>query len=247
MNRVNNLSVYSRIVFLLFYLKKLFAIQQNWIIIIESLVYREVCMDIQVQDLIEKIKKDGVAAAEKSASEVKAQAQTEAEKIIANAKEEAEKIIKAAKDETARMEKASEDAIRQASRNLVLSFRDSITKELSALITAESEKAYSSDLLAKLIPETVKAWTAKTDAGEVSVLLNEKDLKSLESSLKAALKAEIAKGLTLKVDNGVNSGFRIGVKDGAAFYDFSAEAVAELFSAYLNPRVAAIMKEAAKE
>ena len=37
----------------------------------------------------------------------------------------------------------------------------------------------------------------------------------------------------------------IGVKDGAAFYDFSAEAVAELFSTYLNPRVAAIMKEAA--
>ena len=102
-------------------------------------------MDIQVQDLIEKIKKDGVAAAEKSASEVKAQAQSEAEKIIANAKEEAEKIIKAAKDETARMEKASEDAIRQASRNLVLSFRDSITKELSALINAESEKAYSSE------------------------------------------------------------------------------------------------------
>ena len=204
-------------------------------------------MDIQVQDLIEKIKKDGVAAAEKSASEVKAQAQSEAEKIIANAKEEAEKIIKAAKDETARMEKASEDAIRQASRNLVLSFRDSITKELSALINAESEKAYSSDLLAKLIPEAVKAWVSKSEAGEVSVLLNEKDLKSLESNLTAALKAEIAKGLTLKVDNSINGGFRVGVKDGAAFYDYSAEAVAELFSAYLNPRVAAIMKEACKE
>lgn len=203
-------------------------------------------MDIQVQDLIEKIKKDGVAAAEKSASEVKAQAQSEAEKIIANAKEEADKIIKAAKDETARMEKASEDAIRQASRNLVLSFRDSITRELSAIVTSESEKAYSSDLLTKLIPETVKAWTANTEASEVSVLLNEKDLKSLESNLKAALKAEISKGLTLKVDSSINSGFRIGVKDGAAFYDFSAEAVAELFSAYLNPRVASIMKEAAK-
>ena len=204
-------------------------------------------MDIQVQDLIEKIKKDGVAAAEKSASEVKAQAQSEAEKIIANAKEEADKIIKAAKDETARMEKASEDAIRQASRNLVLSFRDSITKELSALINAESEKAYSSDLLAKLIPEAVKAWVSKSEASEVSVLLNEKDLKSLESNLTAALKAEIAKGLTLKVDNSINAGFRVGVKDGAAFYDYSAEAVAELFSAYLNPRVAAIMKEACKE
>lgn len=201
-------------------------------------------MDIQVQDLIEKIKKDGVAAAEKSASEVKSQAKAEADRIIASAKEEAEKIIRAAKDEAARFEKASEDAIRQASRNLVLSFRDSITKELSAIVTAETEKAYSSDLLSKLIPETVKAWTSKTEAGEVSVLLNEKDLKALESSLNAALKAEIAKGLTLKVDGSIGSGFRIGVKDGAAFYDFSAEAVADLFSAYLNPRVSALLKEA---
>ena len=204
-------------------------------------------MDIQVQDLIEKIKKDGVAAAEKSASEVKAQAQSEAEKIIANAKEEADKIIKAAKDETARMEKASEDAIRQASRNLVLSFRDSITKELSAIITAESEKAYSSDLLSKLIPETVKAWTSKTDASSVSVLLNEKDLSALESSLKSALKSEIEKGLTLKLDKSVNAGFRIGIDNGAAFIDLTDEAVAGLFSTYLNPRVAAIMKEAASK
>ncbi len=159
---------------------------------------------------------------------------------------EAEKIIKAAKDETARMEKASEDAIRQASRNLVLSFRDSVTKELSALVTSETEKAYSSDLLLKLIPETVKAWTSKTDAENVAVLLNESDLSALESSLKSALKSEIEKGLTLKVDNSINKGFRIGIDNGAAFIDLSDEAVADLFSAYLNPKVAAIMKEASK-
>ncbi len=204
-------------------------------------------MDVQLQELIDKIKKDGVAAAEKSASEKIAQAKKDAEKIIADAKEEADRIIKAAKDETARMEKASEDAIRQASRNLVLSFRDSVTKELSALVTSETEKAYSSDLLLKLIPETVKAWTSKTDAESVAVLLNESDLSSLESSLKSALKAEIDKGLTLKIDNSINKGFRIGIDNGAAFIDLSDEAVADLFSAYLNPRVAAIMKEGASK
>ena len=47
--------------------------------------------------------------------------------------------------------------------------------QAEALINAESEKAYSSDLLAKLIPEAVKAWVSKSEAGEVSVLLNEKE------------------------------------------------------------------------
>ncbi len=203
-------------------------------------------MDVQLQELIDKIKKDGVAAAETSASEKIAAAEKEAAKIIANAKEEADKIIRQAKDETARMEKASEDAIAQASRNLVLTFRKSVENELAAIVSAETEKAYDAKLLGTLIPETVKEWAKKSDASDLSVILNEKDLKALESNLKTALKDKIAEGLTLKADNSIGGGFRIGVKDGAAFYDYSAEAVADLFSAYLNPRVAAIMKEAAK-
>lgn len=203
-------------------------------------------MDVQLQELIDKIKKDGVAAAETSASEKIAAAEKEAAKIVANAKEEADKIIKQAKDETARMEKASEDAIAQASRNLLLTFRKSVENELAAIVSAETEKAYDAKLLGSLIPETVKEWAKKSDASDLSVILNEKDLKALESNLKTALKDKISEGLTLKADNSIGGGFRIGVKDGAAFYDYSAEAVADLFAAYLNPRVAAIMKEAAK-
>lgn len=203
-------------------------------------------MDTHVEELIDRIKKDGVAAAETSASEKIAQAQKEADKIILNAKEEAEKILKQTKEENARLEKASEDAIKQAGRNILLSFRDSITKEVSKLIGNEVASSYSKDTLSKLIPEVVKEWIKNTSAEDVSVLLNEKDLKEVESNVKAALKAEISEGLTLKIDNSISSGFRIGVKDGAAFYDYSAEAVADLFSAYLNPRVAALMKEAAK-
>ncbi len=203
-------------------------------------------MDTHVEELIDRIKKDGVAAAETSASEKIAQAQKEADKIILNAKEEAEKILRQAKEETARLEKASEDAIKQAGRNILLSFKDSITKELSAIVSKEVADSYSKETLARLVPEVVKEWVKNDGAEDVSVLLNEKDLKAAEADIKAALKAEIAKGLTLKTDNSISSGFRVGVKDGAAFYDYSAEAVADLFSSYLNPRVAALMKEAAK-
>ena len=76
--------------------------------------------------------------------------------------------------------------------------------------------------------------------------MSEKDLSSLEGSLKSALKSEIEKGLEIKADKSINTGFRIGVENGAAFVDLSDEAVAQLFSAYLNPKVAALMKEASK-
>ena len=83
------------------------------------------------------------------------------------------------------------------------------------------------------------------EAEDISVLVPAKDAEDLAVSLRASLKDEMAKGLEVKADKSLATGFRIGIKDGAAYYDFSAESVAELFSAYLNPKTAAIMKEAA--
>ncbi len=202
-------------------------------------------MDVQLQELIDKIKKDGVASAEAQAKKIIAEAEKKAISIINDAEEKADSIIKSAKAETARMEKASEDAITQAGRNLIITFRDGINKELSAIINEQTDKAYDKDLLKKLIPETVKAWSDKKEAESLSVLLPSKDLKALETSLKSALKAQIKKGLEIKGDASLSSGFRIGTKNGEAFYDFSAEEVAGLFSAYLNPKTTELMKKAA--
>lgn len=203
-------------------------------------------MDVQLQELIDKIKKDGVATAEAEAAKRIADAEKKAESIVADAQAKAGEIIKNAKAETERMEKASDEAIVQAGRNMLLSFKDALVAELDGLIQAETAKAETKDVLAKLIPETVKAWAKNSEASELSVLLGEKDLKALESALTGELKAEISKGLEIKLDKTLTAGFRIGVKNGAAFYDYSAESLAEMFGAYLNPKVAALMKEAAK-
>lgn len=203
-------------------------------------------MDFQLQELIDKIKKDGVSSAEAAAAQITADAEKKAASIVEEAQKKSDDMIKNARAEIARLEKASEDAVTQACRNMLITFRDSLIAELDSLIQSEATKAYSSDLMKTLIPETVKAWSKNADASELSVILSEKDLKSLENELKAALKAEIAKGLEIKPDSALSAGFRIGVNNGAAFYDYSAESVADLFSAYLNPRVAAIMKESAK-
>mgnify|MGYP006385053221 CR=1 FL=1 len=134
-------------------------------------------MDIQLQELIDKIKKDGVASAESKAQEIIAEAEKKAQAIISSAEEKADSIIKNGKLETERMEKASVDAIRQAGRNLLISFRDGINAQLNALISKETEKVYNSDILKNLIPEVVKNWASKDDVNSLTVLLSEKDLK----------------------------------------------------------------------
>ena len=149
-----------------------------------------------------------------------------------------------AKAENERTVKSAEDAIRQAGRNLLISFRESVAKELKAIAGESVNTVYSSEAFAALIVKAVECWTAKPDAEDISVILNADDLASLEQTLLAALKEKMSGGITLKANDNFDGGFRIAVKDGAAYYDYSAEAVTDMLSTYLSPRVTALLKEA---
>nr|WP_303933803.1 V-type ATP synthase subunit E [Treponema denticola] len=204
-------------------------------------------MEVQLQELVDKIKKDGVAAADEKAAEIIRAAEEKAKNIIEKAEAEAQESIKKAEAEALRFQKAAESSIDQAGRNTLISFRQGLLNELNAIIKAETVKNYDSAVLKNLIPEAVKGWVKTGNTENLSVILADKDLKELESSLSAALKDQIAKGMELKADSKIAGGFRIGTKDGSAYYDFSAEAVADLFSSYLSPKTAEILKNAAKE
>lgn len=201
-------------------------------------------MEMQLQELIEKIKKDGVEAAEAEAQAILKSANEKAEKIIADAKEQAEKLMLNAKQQNERTVKSGEDAIRQAGRNLLISFRESVTKELGVILNNGVFEAYSPKNLSDLIIKVVENWSQNTDATDVSVILNSDDLKEIENTLLSALKEKMLKGVTLKANDNFDGGFRIAVNQGQAYYDYSAEAVTEMLSAYLSPKVSALLKEA---
>ncbi len=204
-------------------------------------------MDVQLQELVEKIRKDGVDAAEAKAAEIVNAAQAKAAAILSEARAEAESIEKTARADADRLEKAAIASIKQSGRNILISFRDGVVSELSALVASATGSAMSGDSLKELLPTAVKAWIANSGSSDIAVMLSPSDLGKLEATFKAALKGEIEKGLVIGGDDSLSGGFRIGMKDGSSYYDFSAEAVASLFSAYLNPRVAEILKSASKE
>ena len=201
-------------------------------------------MEIQLQELIEQIKKDGVAAAEKQAAAILQDAKAEAESILSDARAQADRMLLEARTENDRLVKSSEDAIRQAGRNLLLSFRESVTRELDALVKDRVASVYSSDDFAQLIMRAVEGWARNPDAGDLTVLMNSADLDRLEETLLADLKARMLDGVTLKVSDRFDGGFRIAMKDGGIYYDFSAEAVVDMLSNYLSPKVTALLKEA---
>ncbi len=201
-------------------------------------------MEIQLRELIDQIRKDGVDTAEAEAQSIIDAAQAQAEKIIADAQAQADKILADAKAENEKIVRSGEDAIRQAGRNVLISFRESVARELKKIAGENISAVYSSESLAQLIINVVECWAQKPQAEEITVILGSADLAKLEETLLAALKNKMQKGITLKANDNFDGGFRIALNDGGAYYDYSAEAVVEMLSNYLSPRVRELLKEA---
>jgi V/A-type H+-transporting ATPase subunit E len=202
-------------------------------------------MEIQLQELIDKIKKDGIESASEEASQIKAQAEGEAKRIVDAAQKEAADIVARGKADAERSEKAGIAALEQASRNLVLAFKGEIEALLARIVAARVGASYGDDALKAIIPDLVKNWAVK-GADSLDLILGEESLGKLRSYFNGELAAELSKGVELKSDRNLGAGFHIANKDGSAYYDFSAESVAGLLSAYLNPRLSEILKTSAK-
>ncbi len=202
-------------------------------------------MDIRVQELLEKIKREGVESAEARAAEILKDAEAEKRRILEAAEKESRAIVEKGKAEAAKAEASGRAALLQASRDLLISFRSELEKVLASIVRADTDAAMDPEVLKKAIPAILEAW-AKDGRDELSVLLPEATLKALDAYFRDRLSAQLKKGAELKPVKDLKSGFRLSEKGGAVYYDFSAEAVASMLGAYMNARLAAIAAEAAK-
>jgi len=202
-------------------------------------------MEIQVQELIDKIKKDGISAATTEANKIRTEAQTEARRLIESAKKEADEIISRGKQDAQKSEKAGVAALEQACRNLVLVFKDEIQSLLNKIVSEEITASYNEDVLKAALPDLLKTWAAK-GSDNISVILPENQLASIQAFFSEKLTGELWKGIELKSNRKLATGFRISNKEGSVYYDYTSDAVVQLLCAYLNPKLAGLLKESVK-
>jgi len=203
-------------------------------------------MEVQLQELIDKIKTEGIKSAEQESARVIHDAEKKATEIIAQAHDEASAIVAKANEEVKRFEQTAKDAVAQAGRNTILSLRSRITELFDALIAEQTKEAFTPKVLEEAIVSLIKSWS-KEQVTNLQVLLPASDLKKLEKQLKSRLAAELKKGVELKPFPEINAGFRIAMEDGSAYYNFTDQGIAEILSEYLNPKIAEIVREAAQK
>jgi V/A-type H+-transporting ATPase subunit E len=195
-------------------------------------------MEMELKTIIEKIKQEGVGEAEKKAADMIKEAEAKGKGIIEEAKKKA--ILKEAERDATALKKNGQEAVKQASRDVLLSLREKIVDLFDIIIKKEVAAQLSPAVLKEMIVKLAKSFT-KGQELDVEVLLSDRDKKSLEEELFSALKKEIKKGITIKVSPKIERGFRIGQKDKESYYDFTDEAIAEAFMTHLNPKIVEIL------
>lgn len=197
----------------------------------------------QIQDLVASIRKDGIEVAQKEAAQIIADAKVQADDIVSQGRKRASQLIEDAQKEIDVRDQSARASLQQASRDVQLSLKKAIQKQLDTLLVEKLEKAFSSEALVVLVTSVVKELSEST---KTEIQLNEKDFKKLASSLKSELSEKIKGGLEIKAVDSVPNGFRIAEKDGSGFYDFSAEETANLMRPFLSSSIAEIVFAQAK-
>jgi len=198
-------------------------------------------MDVKLESLIEKIKKDGIEEARRGTEEIIQKANKKAGLIVEEAKNQAEKILDDSRKEAERLKDNTESSLRQAGRDLALASREQIVNLFDRILKRSISKELSPDFMKQLIIKIIDKWSPRKE--EVEVLASEKDKRKLEELLLSQLKQEAKKTIEIKISKSVDKGFRIGLKGEDAYYDFTPESILECFKKMLNPAISAILKE----
>ncbi len=195
-------------------------------------------MDVQLGNLIEKLRQEGVEEARRASEEMIAAARTEADGILAEARAEADRILAEARAEADRLQSNGELALRQAGRDAELLMKSEITALFDRVFQRTVAETLKPDVLTRMITELLAGWD---EGGRAEIVLSADDLAALEKQLFAAVGEELQKTVTLTPSDEVAHGFRIGREGENAWYDFTDESIAEALRQFLQPRLKEIL------
>jgi V/A-type H+-transporting ATPase subunit E len=200
-------------------------------------------MSQQVQELIDKIKNEGIVEANNQAGAIKTEADAKAQEIISQAQAKADQLIADAKVQIQKMEESGAMALKQASRDTLLSLRQEIENILQNIVRQDVGKALSDEDLSNILAQAVVAAIDGNKEDNIEVAVNKKDLEALKSGAFSKLKKEVKDSVKLQGSSDVAKGFTISFDEGKSNFDFSDESLASYLTTYLNSQISSILNE----
>lgn len=200
-------------------------------------------MTQELQELLDKIRQEGVEKAQAEARTIIEAARQEAAATAAAAKEEAATIRRQAERDAAAFAQRAEQSVRQAARDVRLQVAQALDATFARLLRAEVERVTADrDALEKLVCDAVAAYL-KGGEREIEVRLGGAAAEHA-AALLARLRALAAgaEGLTVKADAAFPHGFTLRLAEGRVEHSFTAEAITEALARLLRPRLVELLR-----
>lgn len=197
-------------------------------------------MDVKLESLIEKIKKDGVEEAKKASDEIINKARLEAETIIEQAQALAKEAKKQAESSAARLENNAKDSFKRAARDLILALKNELVVLFDRILKDNIAESLTPGFMNELIAKIIDKWSSNGDV-IWEVLISKSDREKLEKLLLASLKKQAEAGMEVKISKAIDKGFRIGIKGEDVHYDFTDQSILEGLKQLLNPSLYAML------
>ncbi|MFA6676202.1 MAG: hypothetical protein WCS34_01235 [Bacteroidales bacterium] len=195
-------------------------------------------MQNKLQELTDKLYKEGLSKGQKEAEDLKVKAKNEYNSIIAKAKKEAEGIINKALKEAEDLKSKAADDVKMASHNSYTALKQKIEGLITTKVIDKpvAQALDDSEFLKQLIIKLATAFNAEsTDPVDMNIIFPEAKKKEMNEFITKNIIKELGSEPVISFSRDIKHGFKIGPKDGGYLISFSDEVLSQLFSEYLRP------------
>lgn len=193
-------------------------------------------MDNKLQELTDKLYKEGLSKGKEEGEAILAKAQSKAAEIVEAAQKKAEEIIKKAENDAKDYQVKVEGDVKMAATQSIQSVKREIENlMLNGMIGGKATSALSSaDFVKEIISSVAKNFNSQ-ESVDLELTLPENLRNELEPFVNGQLAKSLSNGVTAKFSGKIGGGFRIAPKDGSYYIDLTSEAFEALIGEYMRP------------
>ena len=205
-------------------------------------------MEEQLENLLNRIRSEGVERAEAEAAVIVEQAEERARRMVQDAEAECARLRKKAEEDAAASKERGEQALAHAARDFLLSLQAAIEAVLRETLCESVAEALTPDVMAGILTRLADAYAAHDmNESRVDVLLSPEDRDAVGALVMEKYRALVRQGLTLRTDERLDGGFKVSFVESHLYHDFSVQALAEALAPVLKPPLCDMVRRAAKQ
>ena len=191
-------------------------------------------MENKIQELTDKIYREGVEKGNEEAQRLVSNAREEAAGIIANARKEAEAIVAAARKNAEEIAENTQSEVKLFAGQAVSALKTEVATLLTNQVVSDAVKGFDADkeYLNKFIVSLAGQWAA-----DEAIVISAADAENLKKYFATNAKELLDKGVKIEQVNGNKTLFSISPADGSYKVNFGEEEFENYFKAFLRPQL----------